>query len=130
MKKALVFLAMTAVITFLLPKGVMATEFTAGTHDTIYKPGSIYIFEAKVDSVSKSTQRSCPYKMRYLAFSQWKYKNRLVEVCEQIGFAKSSKGEFSVTYRYNDKLGLVAAVYDFNHEIQIRLSLIDVVKPQ
>ena len=68
--------------------------------------------------------------MRYLSFSQWKYQNRLVEVCEQTGFAKSSKGEFSVTYRYNDKLGLVEAVYDFNHEIRIRLSLIDVISSQ
>ena len=235
MKKALVFLAMTTVILLFVPKGVMALISQCGTHDTIYKPGSIYIFEAKVDSVSKSTQRSCyivmrvldkemyhqgvitydyydslpddltaldstssmnkdgfietteilenrkllwihpprthgfgitqyfpfpeiqspvkigkryrrsflsfndplchctlllRYKMRYLSFSQWKYQNRLVEVCEQTGFAKSSKGEFSVTYRYNDKLGLVAAVYDFNHDIQIQLSLLDVIKPQ
>ena len=234
MKKALVFLAMTTVILLFVPKGVIASDFPAFAHDTIYKPGNIFIFEAKVDSVSKNTQHSCyivmrvldkemyhqgvitydyydtlpndltaldstssmnkdgfletteilenrkllwihpprthgfgitqyfpfpeiqnpvkigkryrrsflsfndplchctlllRYKMRYLSFSQWKYQNRLVEVCEQTGFAKSSKGEFSVTYRYNDKLGLVAAVYDFNHEIQIRLSLIDVVKP-
>jgi hypothetical protein len=62
MKKALVFLAMATAITLLVPKGLMAVE----PHDTIYKPGNIYIFEAKVDSVSKNTQRSCYIVMRVL----------------------------------------------------------------
>ena len=91
----------------------------------IYKVNNLLNSGSLVSLLRKVLLR---YKMRYLSFSQWKYQNRLVEVCEQTGFAKSSKGEFSVTYRYNDKLGLVEAVYDFNHEIQIRLSLIDVVK--
>ena len=67
------------------------------------------------------------YKMHYLSFSQWKYQNRLIDICEQSGFAKSSKGLFAVQYRYNDHLGLVEAIYNYNNEIQIQLSLINVV---
>lgn len=67
------------------------------------------------------------YKMCYLSFSQWKYQNKLVEICEQSGFAKSPKGLFTVIYRYNDDLGLVEAIYKYNQEIQIQISLINVI---
>ena len=67
------------------------------------------------------------YKMQYLSYSQWKYQNRFIEICEQSGFAKSKRGSFSVTYRYNEQLGLVEAIYDYNHEVRIQLSLINVL---
>lgn len=214
------------------PIYVIASNTGASIHDTIYRHGNTYIFEATVDSISKGTQYSCyivmrildkemynqgvitydyydslpenltaldsissidkdgfiesteisengkllwihpprthgfgitqyfpfpeiqfpvkigkiyrrsflsfndplcnctlllRYKMRYLAFSQWKYQNRLIEIVEQSGFANSSKGLFSVIYRYNEQLGLVEAIYKYNQEIQIQISLINVI---
>ena len=53
-----------------------------------------------------------------------------VEICEQRGFAKSKRGSFSVTYRYNERLGLVEAIYDYNHEVRIQLSLIKTIIPK
>jgi hypothetical protein len=45
---------------------VIASEIAMGNHDTIYKPGNIFIFQAKIDSVSNNTQHSCYIVMRVL----------------------------------------------------------------
>ncbi len=232
--KRLFYSIFITILLFFIPIEVSASAIAVEVHDTIYKPGKIFIFEAKVDSVSKHIHHSCyiqgvitydyydslpddlvaldstssidqngfietteilenskllwihpprthgfgllqyfpfpeihypvkigkryrrsflsfndplcqctlllrykmqlcqctlllRYKMQYLSYSQWKYQNRLVEICEQSGFAKSKKGSFSVTYRYNERLGLVEAIYDYNNEVRIRLSLINVL---
>ena len=233
MKRLFYNICITAIL--FIPIRVSASDIAMGNHDTIYKPGNVFIFEAKIDSVSKNTQHSCyivmrvldkemyhqgvitydyydslpddpaaldstslidqngfietteilenskllwihpprthgfgllqyypfpeirypvkigkkykrsflsfndplcqctlllRYKMQYLSYSQWKYQNRLVEICEQSGFAKSKRGSFSVTYRYNERLGLVEAIYDYNNEVRIRLSLIKTIIPK
>lgn len=81
--KRLFYSICVAVILF-IPIRVSASDIAMGNHDTIYKPGNVFIFEAKIDS-------------------------------------------FSVTYRYNEQLGLVEAIYDYNHEVRIQLSLINVL---
>ena len=233
--KRLFYSIFFTIILFFIPIEVSASAIAVDVHDTIYKPGKIFIFEAKVDSVSKHIHHSCyivmrvsdkliynqgvhtadyydyrpddlasmestpsidqngfietteilenskllwihpprthgfgllqyypfpeihypvkigkryrrsflsfndplcqctlllRYKMQYLSYSQWKYQNRLVEICEQSGFAKSKRGSFSVTYRYNERLGLVEAIYDYNNEVRIRLSLIKTIIPK
>ena len=230
--KRLFYSIFITILLFFIPIEVSASAIAVEVHDTIYKPGNIFIFEVKVDSVSKHIHHSCyivmrvldkemyhqgvitydyynslpdnlaaldstssidrngfietteilenskllwihpprthgfgllqyypfpeirypvkigkkykrsflsfndplcqctlllRYKMQYLSYSQWKYQNRLVEICEQSGFAKSKRGSFSVTYRYNERLGLVEAIYDYNHEVRIQLSLINVL---
>ena len=212
--KRLFYSIFITILLFFIPIGVYASAIAVDVHDTIYKPGNIFIFEVKVDSVSKHIHHSCyivmrvldkemyhqgvitydyydslpddlaaldstssidqtgfietteilenskllwihpprthgfdllqyfplsfndplcqctlllRYKMQYLSYSQWKYQNRLVEICEQSGFAKSKRGSFSVIYRYNERLGLVEAIYDYNHEVRIQLSLINVL---
>ena len=63
--KRLFYSICVAVILF-IPIRMIASEIAMGNHDTIYKPGNIFIFQAKIDSVSKNTQHSCYIIMRVL----------------------------------------------------------------
>ncbi len=54
--KRLFYSIFFTIILFFIPIEVSASAIAVEVHDTIYKPGNIFIFEAKVDSVSKNTQ--------------------------------------------------------------------------
>ena len=50
-------ICITAIL-FTIPIRIIASDIAMNNHDTIYKPGNIFIFEAKVDSVSKNINHS------------------------------------------------------------------------
>lgn len=64
--KRLFYSIFFTIILFFIPIEVSASAIAVEVHDTIYKPGNIFIFEVKVDSVSKNTQHSCYIVMRVL----------------------------------------------------------------
>ena len=64
--KRLFYSIFFTIILFFIPIEVSASAIAVDVHDTIYKPGKIFIFEAKVDSVSKHIHHSCYIVMRVL----------------------------------------------------------------
>ena len=56
--KRLFYSIFFTIILFFIPIEVSASAIAVDVHDTIYKPGKIFIFEAKVDSVSKHIHHS------------------------------------------------------------------------